>query len=306
MSAPKVSILVPVYNCEKFLAEAIESILNQSFTDFEFIIVNDGSTDRSHEIIDSYKDTRITSIKLNQKIGQYPARNIGFSIAIGKYICIMDGDDISLPSRLEVQFQYMEKHQDVGICGSQVNFIGNRKMSSLRPQSFDELKVLSLQNNYFIHPSLIIRSSLRKKIKLVYNTKYFFAADYDFLTRAMQYFQVINLPDVLLNYRWHEGQITSQHFETQQMFANVIKLNQLKNFKIKASSDEKRLHLRLMNRLPLKNEEHFSELLNWANFLVMKNHTIKYYKTDTLVQFLRSSLKSIRKMQYPTQCEKSA
>lgn len=291
-----ISVVMPVFNCGSYLAEAIESILNQNFSDFEFIIVNDGSTDNSLEIINSYRDKRITTIHLNTKRGQYPARNIGLSVAIGKYICVMDGDDVSLPDRLDIQFHFMEANPGIGIAGSQVKFIGNRDKISLRPEIYEELKVQLLMNNCFVHPSLMIRNQFRKKYKLNYKTNYNFAADYDFLVRSMQYFPVVNLPDILLNYRWHDKQITSCHFKEQQMIADKIKIFQLRNFGINATSGEKILHLMLMNIIPVRNKETFSALLKWANYLVGKNLKTGYYHTEYLIQLLRNLLKSIQRI----------
>ena len=109
---------MPVYNGEKYLSEAIQSILDQTYTDFEFIIVNDGSSDQSVNIIKEFNDKRIILLQNDTNKGNYPCRNLGMQTARGKYICVMDADDISEPGRLQTQFQYMERNHDTGICGS--------------------------------------------------------------------------------------------------------------------------------------------------------------------------------------------
>src|SRR5690606_10581123 len=109
----------PVFNRELYLAEAIESILNQTYSNFEFIIINDGSSDKTEEIILEYqeKDKRIKYYKNEENIGNNRTRNNGTKLARGKFIAIMDSDDIAVPDRLETQFNYLEKHPEIGIIG---------------------------------------------------------------------------------------------------------------------------------------------------------------------------------------------
>ncbi|MCP8319033.1 MAG: glycosyltransferase, partial [Candidatus Methylarchaceae archaeon HK01B] len=118
MKSPKITILMSVYNGEKYLREAIDSILNQTFKDFEFLIINDGSTDRTVEILRSYHDSRIKIITNEKNMGLTKSLNKGLKIARSEYVARMDADDISYPRRLEVQYEYMKKNPDVGIVGS--------------------------------------------------------------------------------------------------------------------------------------------------------------------------------------------
>lgn len=115
---PAISVLMPVYNSEKYLNEAIESILNQTFVDFEFIIINDASNDNSENIIESYQDSRIKYFKNEKNLGVAKTLNKGLKLAQGKYIARMDSDDISLPERLYKQFKFMEVYNDIDVCGS--------------------------------------------------------------------------------------------------------------------------------------------------------------------------------------------
>ena len=116
---PVISVIMPVYNTkEKFLREAVESILNQTFTDFEFIIINDGSDSITEDIILSYKDLRIKYLKNEQNLGIVQSLNKAVKTAKGKYIARMDADDISMPHRLEKQYEFMENHPQCGVCGT--------------------------------------------------------------------------------------------------------------------------------------------------------------------------------------------
>ncbi|MFT5919102.1 MAG: glycosyltransferase involved in cell wall biosynthesis, partial [Granulosicoccus sp.] len=115
---PLVTVLLPVYNAEKFLEQAIRSVLDQTFTEFEFLIINDGSTDRSEEIIVSFNDSRIRYIKNETNLKLIKTLNKGIEFASGKYIARMDADDISLPTRFEQQVALLEKQPEIGVCGT--------------------------------------------------------------------------------------------------------------------------------------------------------------------------------------------
>ena len=130
MKKPRVSVLMPVYNGERFLKVSIDSILSQTFRDFEFIIADDGSTDGSQKIIEDYKqkDTRIIALRNKHNIGTSRTLNKGLSIAKGKYIVRMDADDWSYPDRIERQCDYMQKHPKVGVSGGAIE-VCNEKLN---------------------------------------------------------------------------------------------------------------------------------------------------------------------------------
>ena len=127
MQSPTISIVMPVYNCENYLHEAIKSILEQTYTDFEFIIINDGSEDNSEDIILSYADPRIIYIKNDKNMKIVKTLNKGISLSRGKYIARMDADDICYRDRLEKQLSFMEKHKDIDLCGSYAQNFGTRE-----------------------------------------------------------------------------------------------------------------------------------------------------------------------------------
>jgi glycosyltransferase involved in cell wall biosynthesis len=123
---PRISVVMSVYNGEKYLRQAIESILQQTYTDFEFIIIDDGSTDSSREIIQSYDDKRIRLVINEQNIGLTKSLNKGIRLAKGEFIARMDADDISLPQRFEKQVAYLDSHPEVGVLGTYANIIDHR------------------------------------------------------------------------------------------------------------------------------------------------------------------------------------
>ena len=162
MMCPEVSVIMSVYNGEKYLGEAIDSILNQTFTDFEFIIVDDGSIDRSADIIRSYKDSRIKLIQQENR-GASCGRNRGIQESKGEYIACMDADDISLPQRLEKQVDFLEKHPDIGIVGTWAIMMtekGEDIYIAEIPQNDLELRELLAKTSPFFHSSVVFRRTL--------------------------------------------------------------------------------------------------------------------------------------------------
>lgn len=218
-----ISIVMPVYNAAPFLKEAIDSILNQSFRDFELIVVDDASTDASLEILFSYDDSRILILQNTTNLGNYPSRNKGMSVAKGKYICVMDADDIAMPDRLEVQFCFLETHPDILACGSAYQIIGEERIYT-GVREYEAIQKALLINNCFLHPSICFRADVLNKVGM-YDEDYVYASDYDFLCRMVLEGTVVNLQDVLMQYRWHPKQITQAHRKEQMKFANVIRRN---------------------------------------------------------------------------------
>lgn len=219
MNEAPISVIMPVFNMEAYVREAIESILNQTFSDFEFIIVDDASTDGSCGIISSYlSDSRVSLVSMLEQLGNHQARNVGIRQAKGRYICAMDADDIARPDRLKVQYQYMECHPEVLAAGTHYSFIG-MSGDPVKPQSYDDIREALLVNNCFLHPSLIIRSAALRVVG-GYDGTFVYSADYDLMCRLALIGPVVNLPENLMTYRWHTQQISSSHHLEQQQFAH--------------------------------------------------------------------------------------
>jgi len=209
MHEPLVSVVLPVYNGEKYLAEAIDSILNQTYINFEFIIINDGSVDNSLEIIKSYEDQRIVLISRENR-GLIASLNEGIQKAKGKYIARMDADDISMPKRLEKQVYFMENNLDIGISGSWVEIFGEVEKNKVWKLSTQDsiLKIKLLFAVPFAHPSVIIRKSIMENFLLSYDGAYIHAEDYKLWVDFSTYAKMANIPKVLLKYRYLETSIS--------------------------------------------------------------------------------------------------
>lgn len=205
---PKVSVIMPAYNAEKFIAEAIRSILNQSFTDFEFIIIDDCSTDKTVQIINSFDDKRICFIKNGTNQGVANTLNKGIEIAQGKYIARMDSDDISLPLRLEKQVQFLDEHSDIAIVGSDIEIFGFEHCFLNFSVNPGQLKVDLIFNTCYAHPSIMIRKQVLNEKNFRYNPEYSKMEDYDLWIRISREYKLSNVPNVLLKYRTHSEQVT--------------------------------------------------------------------------------------------------
>jgi glycosyltransferase involved in cell wall biosynthesis len=205
------TVLIPVYNGEKYLDSAINSILNQTFTRFEFLIINDGSTDHSEEIIRSYTDPRINYVKNDGNKGIVATLNIGLEMSRGKYIARMDADDIAFPDRLEKQLNFMLSNPECKLCGTNaiaINEIGQQAYKLKRSYLMDDIKVQHLFRNSFIHPSVMLDAAVAKKFK--YSSNHQYAEDYYLFSQITLNYKVANLKDNLLNYRIHPENITSK------------------------------------------------------------------------------------------------
>ncbi|RLC61459.1 MAG: hypothetical protein DRI01_08460 [Chloroflexi bacterium] len=206
---PKVSVVMSVYNGEKYLREAIESILNQTFTDFEFLIVNDGSTDGSLEIIQGYPDERIRVINNEQNIGLTRSLNKAISQAKGEYIARQDADDISLPERFEQQLRYFDQYPEVALLGTSVYKIDEQGRVVGRIIVPAEPGGNLLRANQFSHGSTIFKREVVDRLG-GYNELFRYCQDYEFWGRIAKHYPVRNLPQPLYKLRFHRGNIRSQ------------------------------------------------------------------------------------------------
>ena len=200
---PKISVIMSVFNGEKYLREAIDSILGQTFTDFEFIIVNDGSTDNSLSIIKGYADKRIRLIDNEQNIGLTKSLNRAIKQARGEYIARQDADDISLPNRFEEQIKYFKKNPKVVLLGTGICRIdGNGKILGKTLAIAKPGKSLVKQNQ-FNHGSTMFKSGVIRELG-GYNELFKYCQDYELWLRLAKYYEVRNLPQILYQLRFHD------------------------------------------------------------------------------------------------------
>ena len=226
MKTPKISVIMAVYNSGKYLDESVTSILNQTFKDFEFIIVNDGSTDGSLEIVHRYqkKDKRIIFVNNKKNIGPAGSRNIGIKMAKGKYIAILDADDIALENRLRIQYKYLERNENIFLVGGGAIKIDEKGRETMLYKPIiqeGKLKKTLAQITCCIHNPTIM---FRNEKKWFYREKFRYAHDYDlFLNLLSKEKKMVNLPDFLIKYREHSQSITLSKKAKQMLFVKKAK-----------------------------------------------------------------------------------
>ncbi len=235
---PKISVIMPVYNGEKYLREAIDSILAQTFTDFEFIIINDCSVDGTEEIVLSYTDERIVYIKNEKNMGVAETLNRGVAIAKGEYIARMDADDISLPERFNKQVEYMDSHSNIGVCGSNVRFFGEKVGETDMPIGSKWCKANMFFSNALAHPSVIIRRSVLDKCGLKYDPCFERMEDFDLWDRVCEQVDIDNISDPLLRYRIHKSQVTQNHTADEKDSQRNFKMRVLGRLSFEYTDEE--------------------------------------------------------------------
>jgi len=244
MSDVPVTILMPVYNCREYVREAIDSILGQTFRDFEFLIIDDGSTDDTNEIIRKYSDDRIIIHENEKNLGLIATLNKGLDLANGRYIARMDGDDISYPDRIKQQFKFMESNPDVGLCGTWFeNFSGNTIYEPTRYSRNDsDIRLMHLHQIHLSHGTCIFRTSVLKENNLYFNPEYVHAEDFELWTRIAKCTKFANIQQVLYKVRVNTNGVSESNRNIQNENTKKIIVNQFKNLKPDFNDDDYHLY----------------------------------------------------------------
>lgn len=278
---PKLTIIMPVYNAGSFLAECVDSILSQTFTDFDFLIYNDGSTDQSRNIIDTYQDARIKATHSHENKGYVYWLNIGLSQAKGDYIARMDADDISHPERLRKQIEFLESNQDVGACGTQLSIIGSGNQIK-KPVSDQEIRWWFFKGTPLAHPSVMMRSSVVRANKLLYNPELRPAEDYDMWWRMAAFTKLHNLDEVLLQYRIHEQQESTSKQALQWMNHQTSK----QAFSLYLGIDDSKYYAEwtynLFSGLLQNNANTLHNTHRFFSDLIMSRKAVEYFKEQSI------------------------
>jgi glycosyltransferase involved in cell wall biosynthesis len=267
---------MPVFNAEAYLHNAIESILNQSYKNFEFIIINDGSTDKSGSIIASYTDTRIKCLSIEANSGLVNSLNFGIDFAGGEYIARMDADDIALPQRLKIQVEFLETNPAYGMCGTfyEVIDVHGKMLNKVKLPEIDrDIKTYLNFGNCFCHSTMMFRTSFAKNYK--YEEKYFLVEDYKLWRKISEVSKISILPSYTLQYRIHDNNISSM--KRDKMYLQLEEMNKmiLHDLSIDFSVKELIIHTNCLffNYEIFNNHENMRELESWIikAFLLLKN-----------------------------------
>ena len=224
-NSPILSVLMPVFNSEQFVAEAIESILNQTFKDFEFLILDDASTDRSFEIIKDFenKDSRIKVYQNEKNLGVVESRNKLINLSKGKYIAWLDSDDIALPNRFEKQIKFLEDHPEIGMTGAYPIII-DENGKKIRKWWFEtdpqKLKIELFFHSPFLSSSIVIRKSALPQN--YYDSRFPVAEDFDLYSKIAEGFDIANIPEFLVKYRINSKGLSKSNTEKMERLSLLV------------------------------------------------------------------------------------
>lgn len=231
MSAdPVVTVLMPMFNARLYLRAAVESILVQTFRDFEFLVIDDASTDGGGDELAGFGDSRIWLLRNHENLGVAASLNRGLSLARGKYIARMDADDISMPRRLEHQVAFMDAHPEVGISGGWIQLFGGRELphTARVPTDHQEIAAYMVFENPMCHMTVMMRRNFLDHFDLRYDPVFSRSEDYELWTRAITCFPMANLGEVFVRVRRHGGSVTRENWgqvtdQTETILARMVK-----------------------------------------------------------------------------------
>jgi len=273
--AEPITILMPNYNNAPFLDEAVQSMLDQSFGQFVFLIVDDGSTDNSIEIIQRYQDPRIKLICKEKNSGIVDTLNIGLEHTHTKYFVRMDGDDTCHPDRLKILFEYMETHPHIGVCGSHIQLFGNSKDVWKQELDTNKIKARMIYSNGVTHGPSIFRTQLLKDNGITYRNRHPYMEDYDLFIRLKHFTEFAHVDATLYNYRMLQHNSTVKNKDSQvNRYFNIYK-DVLEEMKLEASHENLAAHAGLFGRITP--ELPFKTYQNWGNTLIRQNELLGIY-----------------------------
>ena len=285
-NTPNVTVLMPVYNGEKYLKETMGSILNQTYIDFEFLIIDDGSTDRTEEIVKSFLDPRIHFVKNSENLKIISTLNKGLSLAKGKYIARMDADDICAINRLEKQVEFLENNLSVGLIGSDYKSFGTIHKSIHYASRYEDLKFSALFYNPFCHPSVMMRKEILTQYHLNYNPDFLHVEDYKLWTEFLIHTNCQNLSEELIAYRTHPNQISKVHEELQKTNVFNVQKDYLKNAGFNLSDEE------IQNLTSTSTSSVFSSIyLTSVEKLICQNDHLQFFTKEIVLNYFSKTIK---------------
>lgn len=284
---PEISVCMPVFNGERYLRKAVESILGQTFVDFELLLIDDGSTDNSRSIMNSFTDPRIRILSNSRNFGLTATRNRGLQDSSGEYIALLDCDDIACPTRLAEQLSFLKNNPEFGMIGSWIEVIDSEGVVTGDIWKYDArpefVSMHLLFHNYFAQSAVMLRrSSLPEELYRDFQP----AEDFDLWVRIVTRALVWNLPRVLLQYRLHGSNITGRMSSLMEKSTLAIVAWQLEHLGITPTDRELDLHIELGKGFPVCSRETCAEAEEWCMKLLAANAETRRYPRDLFASFL--------------------
>jgi glycosyltransferase involved in cell wall biosynthesis len=286
-SVPRVSVVMGVRNGERFIRRAIESILGQTLADFEFIIIDDASTDRTGDISRAYasRDSRIRLLSNEVNLGLAASLNRGIRESSGVYIARMDADDSSRPERIMLQADFLDMNPDIGICGGYICYHkGGRSSIKRFYTDHDWLAAQLLFKPCFLHSAVMFRRERALNLGLLYNEDYSTTQDYELWTRMIGPMRGANIPFVLLDYYCHDEQATKSKYDKMIMYCRLIHSAQLRAYVNEFSESELKIHDRIsIPHDPFAADE-LDEAQAWLMRLLQRNSDVRRFDHSAIAR----------------------
>lgn len=285
---PKVTVLMPIYNTkEAHLRETIASILKQTYKDFEFLIINDASTNNVKEVVASYDDARIVYVENAKNLGISASSNLGIAMAKGEYIARQDHDDTSKPTRLEKQVKIMDENPEIGVCSSFFEMFPKKK-KTIFPTNDDEIKeFLVMVGSPICHPASMIRKSVLIDNNIIYKDEYRYAEDYALWVDLIDKTKFCNIAKFLFKYRWFGENASITAGDVQRKNAFAIRLNAF----LSLLSEYKNGDVEIIRKVYAKSKISSSQLYILRNVLEINFTKLKYqWQKNVLQRFYRKAL----------------
>ena len=286
---PETTVLIPAYNCGKYVKETLDSVLKQKYRDYEILIIDDGSTDDTVQVIEDYKSKKIRYLKNTENAGIVETLNKGLKMANGEFIARMDADDVMLGNRLENQVSFLKQNAAYGMVGGWYNIMnenGYLLNTSRTHQDPDFLRLGLIFRNQFAHPAITMRTSVAEKLK--YDPEFQYCEDHDLWIRFSEVCKVTNLPEIYLSYRWYSG--NSCNRKQKELKTAVLSLlsRELDKLNIPHSPEELMLHgavsFGLGPKLFIATEKR-KELLAWYDKVFSSSVLNERYEHNWILSF---------------------
>lgn len=240
---PHVSVLMPAFNAESYIAKAIDSVLAQTYPNFELVVINDGSIDLTAKVVESYSDSRLRLINKPKNEGLAFARNAGLKAAKGRYVAWLDADDFAHPRRLERQVRILERMPLVGLCGSWVRTVGLEPEQTWRyPRRHEYIRANMMFDDPLATSAVMMRRSIAINNGLVFNEENAPAEDYDYWEQYARVAHVINVPQVLAFHRIHESQTSTRDAHRTRSAVRRIQERQLERLGLTLNDSDWEIH----------------------------------------------------------------
>lgn len=272
MENPKITVLLPVYNAGAYVQATVKSLLEQTFREFELLIIDDGSLDDTVSQIKKFDDPRIRFITNDGNLGVASTLNRGIETAKAPYVARMDSDDICHPHRLEMQFRFMEENSEVGVLGTWIRYFGKQlPVVEKVPCDSDVIRSYLLFDNPIFHPSAMLRKPLLDKYGLRYDGTFNRSEDFHLWIRAANHFPLANLPYPLLRYRCHETSITNQAAAIMKLQVLELLKKGLDALGVALSNEQLQFHYAVSKGEQLVSLAKLQDAESWLALLVKNN-----------------------------------